>query len=120
MKYLLASISCIALAAGADAQTTTVCNRIGQTVYCTSSLQRPGPSTQDWLNAIPHPAPPIFSSSDFNAMMERHRQTERDSLRRTVGQMVAAGQCPDARATALNAGDFDLAREVDSMCQPGR
>ena len=52
--------------------------------------------------------------------MARRRQMESTALRKTVGQMVVSGQCSDARATALNAGDFELAQQVDSMCRPAR
>jgi hypothetical protein len=49
----------------------------------------------------------------FNRTMETLR-------RQKVGAMVAAGQCDQARATALSAGDFELAVQVNSICQPLR
>ena len=84
------------------AQTTTTCNGVGNTLYCNTS------------------APSSFSASDYKAIMDRHHQSESDHLHRIVGQMVMEGQCSVAKATALNAGDFDLAQQVDSTCRPPR
>ena len=120
MRYLLASAIGVALVTSAAAQTATTCQTLGNSTYCTTTGQTHGPTLHEMLEAIPHPRSQSFSASDFRAMMERHRQMEKDSLRKTLGQMVVAGQCSDARATALNAGDFELAQQVDSMCRSSR
>ncbi|HEX3945285.1 MAG TPA: hypothetical protein VHW69_14470 [Rhizomicrobium sp.] len=119
MRHVITSaVLLAAIGSSALAQTTTICNQVGNTTYCNTSAPPPHGTTPDYLNSIPHPRSPSFSASDLNAMMERHRQTESDHIHQIVGQMVMAGQCSDAKATALNAGDFDLAQKVDSMCKP--
>lgn len=40
------------------------------------------------------------------------------SVRKNVGEMIAAGHCDDAIKAALNSGDIALAREVREFCAP--
>lgn len=45
-----------------------------------------------------------------------YEQDKARSLRKKVGKLVAAGQCSEARATALSAGDLDLAEQSARLC----
>jgi hypothetical protein len=74
------------------------------------------------------PAPPVPYTSAMDSMAkgqayaraaaEARAQAARENLRRTVGGLVASGQCEDAKNTALRGGDFELARDALAMCQP--
>ena len=41
----------------------------------------------------------------------------RQDLRQKVGAMIADGKCDDAYRTALQAGDFEIAQQVQGLCQ---
>lgn len=49
------------------------------------------------------------------AQAEQDRQTE---INQHVGHLIAEGHCDQARAYALNEGNFALAHQVDSLCAP--
>ena len=49
--------------------------------------------------------------------LEEDRQARRDSFRRRLGGLMGEGKCDEAKSVALTEGDFDLAREVVSLCR---
>jgi regulator of protease activity HflC (stomatin/prohibitin superfamily) len=46
----------------------------------------------------------------------RAEQERRAAINQHAGHLIADGHCSEARAYALNEGDFELAHQVDSLC----
>lgn len=119
MRHTILGVVYLTLVSSGAVAQTTICNRNGNTVYCDTPGPQSGPTAQDYLRAMPNTTEQMKAGSEYvNSIYDRQRQITAQRLRQQVGAMVASGQCQQARVTALNAGDFDLAGQVNSMC-PG-
>ena len=99
MRRLLAGV--ILLAVPASAQNTN-CQLFGSSVNCQTTQP---PKGIDWSLAQPPQAAPV----------ERDDRGQPNYARR-AGALVAAGRCDEAKDLALRMGDFQLARDVASVC----
>jgi len=110
-----------ALAAPASAQVTN-CQLFPNAVSCQTTQRGPG---VDWSLLQPQ------SDLDLSAMaqaQQAQRQAQVEKQQRVdaaiavaraqaAGRLVAEGKCDEARASALNAGDFMLAQQVAEACK---
>ena len=59
-----------------------------------------------------------FDAYYFGCALSRSKAARaQQDLRQKVGAMIADGKCDDAYRTALKAGDFDIAQQVQGLCQ---
>jgi|GEM_PF-5566446 len=55
---------------------------------------------------------------DYRAALDRGiASVPTTSIHQRIGRMIAAGDCSGAKATALRAGDIDLAASVAEVCR---
>ncbi len=115
-KVSLAAIAVLSMAPSALAQ-SVICNRVGNYTYCNGSgggsgiqVTTPPPHEFDYA------AMAALAAQRRQQRYEQQQEQDRQALAQQVGELVASGHCDDARATALRAGNFDLAKQVDGVC----
>jgi hypothetical protein len=103
----------LVLAGGeAHAQVTTCTNYVPGQVRC--ETQQPfSPNNyapvdySKYLAPVPAPDAPLRALQQQQALAARQR----------IGQLIAAGRCPEALQEALQTGDLPLAQQVKALCQ---
>lgn len=123
---------------GSSAQnSSTSYYRVGNTVQCNTTTQAPPPP----IAPLVQPSPmPDFGNSFMQGYLQGQairRQREaaqqeqyaraqaeiaadkarfREGLRKDVGDLLAAGDCPKAIAVALKYGEIELANQAKAFC----
>lgn len=114
MKLLtIIAVMAAAVAGAASAQTTTNCRPTGfgsdRSFQCTSRemIQPPAPRETGFQ----------ASQNAYNSLAAQSAAQRSVRTRRQVGQLLASGRCDDARNTALQAGEIELAGQVNAACR---
>ena len=132
----------VVLAGAAGAQTNTMCMINGQWVYCHSSsggLSDPyagqaAAAQQNFYQSQQNQQAQYYANMRALAAAKQAREQaeaaqdqvaeqtwveEQRQLRaQNAGKLVAANKCDEAKAYALNEGDFELANQVAKACTP--
>lgn len=108
----LAFVSSVLVVGEARAQTTTCTNYVVGQIRC--ETQQPfapqNYAPTDYTKGfapIPEPDAPLRALRQQQALAARQR----------IGQLIAAGRCPEALEQALQSGDLPLAQQVKALCQ---
>jgi hypothetical protein len=123
------AIAILTLAGAANAQTSTICNRIGNQVYCNTSAP---PAAQIDQSVALQVRTPDFSAAimagrarqeaqanaQAQAVMDRAAAEAKADWASHIGDLIAAGQCEQARNESLHAGDLNMAEQVGKLCAP--
>ena len=94
----------------ADEQTD--CYRVGNTVHCNSTSSG---GMQDYGAMIRNSrdAAPVYQPSNDAQFIAGLREQQ---IRKKVGALIAAGNCPEAEQVALKTGNLAFASEVKAYC----
>lgn len=104
MRRILAGV--IILAVPASAQNTN-CQLYGSSVNCQTTQP---PKGVDWRLATQNQNEPDAAPEEVDNA-RRHRATAQ-----RAGKLAADGRCDEAKALALRMGEFQIARDVASVC----
>ncbi|MFT4053718.1 MAG: hypothetical protein QM681_04370 [Novosphingobium sp.] len=114
LSLAVAAFGLAAFATSAAMAQTASCYRLGNVASCTTSRTMGDNPAQQRYSGFQE----VERLRDKNEEREAVRQEQ--GLREEVGALIADGKCSDARKAALRAGDFALAKEAGSMCEPAR
>jgi hypothetical protein len=114
LSLAVAAFGLSAFATSAAMAQTASCYRLGNVASCTTTRTMGDNPAQQRYSGFQE----VERLRDKNEEREAVRQEQ--GLREEVGALIADGKCADARKAALRAGDFALAKEAGSMCQPAQ